>query len=123
VRQVFVNLIANAVESMPDGGVLTVKVRPATDWRTGDAGVRITIADTGHGMSLETRKQIYHAFYTTKGSAGSGLGLWVTANIVRKHQGSIHVRSRRLPHSGGTAFTLIFPLSGAEGKNTGFQAA
>jgi PAS domain S-box-containing protein len=123
VRQVFVNLIANAVESMPDGGRLTVKVRPGTDWRTGASGVRITIADTGHGMSRETRRHMYQAFFTTKGSAGSGLGLWVTANIVRKHQGSIRVRSQRLANSGGTAFTLIFPLSGAEGKNTGFHAA
>jgi PAS domain S-box-containing protein len=123
IRQIFVNLISNAVESMHQGGDLTIRVRPATDWRTGDPGVRITIADTGHGMTVETRRQIYQAFYTTKGSAGSGLGLWVTSNIVRKHRGSIHVRSKRRPDSGGTVFTLIFPLSGAAGKSTGFQAA
>jgi PAS domain S-box-containing protein len=123
VRQVFVNLISNAIESMSEGGVLWVRVRPATDWRTGQAGVRITIADTGHGMSAETRGQIYQAFYTTKGSSGSGLGLWVTANIVKKHNGSIHVRSRRVPHDGGTAFTLMFPVRGATDSNTDSQAA
>jgi PAS domain S-box-containing protein len=121
IRQVFVNLIANAVESMPDGGQLTVRARPGTDWRTGDRGVRITIADTGSGMSLETRKHIFEAFYTTKGPAGSGLGLWVTANIVRKHQGGIHVRSKRLTPSGGTVFSLIFPYAGAAGKAAGFH--
>ncbi len=121
MRQVFVNLISNAVESMQHGGQLTISVRPGTDWRTGDQGVRITIADTGYGMSLETRKRMYEAFYTTKGPAGSGLGLWVTANIVRKHQGCIHVRSKCLERSGGTVFTLIFPYAGAAGKTAGSQ--
>jgi PAS domain S-box-containing protein len=121
IRQVFVNLIGNAVESMHDGGELTIRLRPGTDWRTGDQGVRITIADTGSGMSLETRKHMFEAFYTTKGPAGSGLGLWVTANIVRKHQGRIHVRSKRLTPSGGTVFSLIFPYAGAAGKAAGFH--
>jgi PAS domain S-box-containing protein len=121
MRQVFVNLIGNAVESMHDGGQLTIRVRPGTEWRTGSTGVRITIADTGSGMSAETRKRMYEPFYTTKGSAGSGLGLWVTANIVHKHQGCIHVRSKRISGAGGTVFTLVFPYAGAEGKNAGFQ--
>lgn len=95
LRQVVVNLIGNAVESMDNGGQITIRVRPGTDWTTGNRGVRVTIADTGSGMSVETRKHIYDAFYTTKGTGGSGLGLWVTARIVRKHRGCIHVRSRR----------------------------
>jgi PAS domain S-box-containing protein len=121
LRQVFVNLIGNAVESTKDGGRITIRVRPGTDWQTGHRGVRITIADTGSGMSLETRKHMYDAFYTTKGSGGSGLGLWVTARIVRKHRGHIHVRSRRAPQLGGTAFTLVFPYAGAEGKTAGLH--
>jgi PAS domain S-box-containing protein len=122
VRQVFVNLISNAVESMPAGGLLTVRVRPGTDWRSGSMGVRVTVADSGSGISAETRQRMYEAFYTTKGSGGSGLGLWVTANIVRKHQGSMHVRSKRGDGS-GTVFTLVFPYRGAEGKTAGFQDA
>jgi signal transduction histidine kinase len=121
MRQVFVNLIGNAVDSMERGGQLTIRVRPGTDWRTGLHGVRITIADTGSGISPETQKRMYEPFYTTKGSGGSGLGLWVTARIVRKHQGCMHVRSRYLVQSGGTAFTLIFPYAGAEGKSAGFH--
>jgi len=117
--QVFVNLIANAVESMESGGQITIRVRPGTDWQTGDRGVRISIADTGSGLSLETRKHMYDAFYTTKGSGGSGLGLWVTARIVRKHRGHIHVRSRRAAQCVGTAFILVFPYAGAEGKTAG----
>lgn len=121
LRQVFVNLVGNAVESITNGGQITIRVRPGTDWRTGDRGVRITIADTGSGMSLETRQHMYDAFYTTKGSGGSGLGLWVTARIVRKHRGHIHVRSRRGAQLGGTAFTLVFPYAGAEGKTAGLH--
>jgi PAS domain S-box-containing protein len=121
MRQVFVNLIGNAVEAMQDGGQLKIRIRPGTDWRSGHQGVRITIADTGSGMNPETRRHMYDAFYTTKGSAGSGLGLWVTANIVRKHQGSMHVRSKRMARSGGTVFTLIFPYAGAAGKTAGFH--
>jgi PAS domain S-box-containing protein len=121
LRQVFVNLVGNAVESMENGGQITIRVRPGTDWPTGNRGVRITIADTGSGISVETRKHMYDAFYTTKGSGGSGLGLWVTARIVRKHRGHIHVRSRHGSQLGGTAFTLIFPYAGAEGKTAGLQ--
>jgi PAS domain S-box-containing protein len=121
LRQVFVNLVGNAVESIENGGQITIRVRPGTDWATGNRGVRITIADTGSGISVETRKHMYDAFYTTKGSGGSGLGLWVTARIVRKHRGHIHVRNRRGSQLGGTAFTLIFPYAGAEGKTAGLQ--
>ena len=122
VRQVFVNLIDNAVESMQSGGLLKIRVRPCTDWRSGEHGVRVTIADTGAGMSLETRLRMYEAFFTTKGSHGSGLGLWVTANLVRKHRGSMHVRSKSIARS-GTVFTLVFPYRGAKGKEAGFQDA
>src|SRR6202021_551492 len=112
----FVNLIGNAIEAMPGGGQLKVRVRPGTDWRTDEQGVRVTIAGTGEGMSIETRKHIYDAFFSTKGSAGSGLGLWVTANIVKKHRGCIHVRSKFEARSGGTVFLLIFPYAAAPAK-------
>jgi PAS domain S-box-containing protein len=122
IRQVFVNLISNAIDSMIAGGELKIRVRPGTDWRTGERGVRITIADTGEGMSVETQKHIYEAFFTTKGAQGSGLGLWVTSNIIKKHRGSIHVRSERASKRGGTVFGLIFPYRGAEGKVAGYRA-
>ena len=121
IRQVFVNLISNAVDSMAADGVLKLRVRPGTDWRTGERGVRVTIADTGEGMSVENRKFIYQAFFTTKGARGSGLGLWVTSNIVKKHRGCIHVRSKRASRGGGTVFSLIFPYRGAQGKVAGYR--
>ena len=115
-----VNLITNAIEAMRGGGKLMLSLRSGIDWRTNRPGVRVTIADTGSGMSPETRRKIYQAFFTTKGPEGSGVGLWVSANIVDKHQGSIHVRSRKTPGASGTVFTVIFPDGGVEGKRPGF---
>jgi PAS domain S-box-containing protein len=121
IRQVFVNLITNAIDSMAANGQLKIRVKPSTDWRTGEHGVRVTIADTGKGMSQGIRKQIYQAFFTTKGAQGSGLGLWVTSNIVKKHRGCIHVRSKCASTGGGTVFSLIFPYRGAQGKVAGYR--
>ena len=114
IRQVLANLIRNALDAMPSGGRLRVRVRPSTDWRRGESGVRITIADTGFGMSPETRRQIYDPFFTTKGTSGTGLGLWVTAGILARHRGSMHLRSKTTPGTSGTTFTLIFPMVGVE---------
>jgi len=66
IRQVFANLISNAVDATPNGGTVVVRKRQRKNWRTGQAGVRVTIADSGHGMSPETRRQIFEAFFTTK---------------------------------------------------------
>jgi PAS domain S-box-containing protein len=114
IRQVAANLIRNAIEAMPNGGDLQLRVRPATDWRSGEEGVRVTIADNGVGMSVETRRRIYEPFFTTKESLGTGLGLWVTAGILRKHRGAMRLRSSTRLNDSGTAFSLIFPFSGAE---------
>jgi PAS domain S-box-containing protein len=111
IRQVLANLIANAIDAMPKGGALRLRLRPSTDWRTGASAVRVTVADTGHGMSAETRKRIYEPFYTTKGDLGSGLGLWVTAGIVEKHHGSLKVRSAQKPVGGGSVFSLLLPYA------------
>src|SRR6266702_6061628 len=104
---------------MPNGGRLRLRVRPSMDWRSSSPGVRITIADTGSGISPEARKRIYDPFFTTKGPVGTGLGLWISAGILAKHHGSMHVRSSQRPGAGGTAFTLIFPRNAAEDKALG----
>jgi len=115
LRQVMANLVQNAIQAMPKGGRLRLRVRRSMDWRTDKPGVRVTVADTGRGMSPGTRKHIYDAFFTTKGTNGTGLGLWVSAGILAKHGGSMHLRSNDVPGRSGTAFTLIFPCNGAEG--------
>jgi PAS domain S-box-containing protein len=112
IRQLLANLVGNATDAMPNGGTLRLRVRRVTDWRRQEPGLRVTISDTGHGMSPEIRRRIYEAFFTTKGEIGTGLGLWVSAGIVEKHRGSIHVRSRTEVGKSGTTFSVILPLAG-----------
>ncbi len=87
LRQVMVNLIGNALDAMPFGGRLRLRVRRATDWITGRPGLRITVADNGRGMSPATRRRAFEPFYTTKERTGTGLGLWVCADIVSRYTG------------------------------------
>jgi PAS domain S-box-containing protein len=110
IRLVFGNLILNALEAMPSGGRIRLRVRPATDWRDGTQGVRVTIANSGNGMSMQTKKRIYEPFFTTKDSTNTGLGLWVTAGIVDRHGGRIQVWSSTSPERSGTAFSVGLPL-------------
>ncbi|MGI4756844.1 MAG: ATP-binding protein [Janthinobacterium lividum] len=113
IRQVLNNLVGNAIDAMRGAGVLRIRSRAATDMRTGVPGVRITVADNGHGMPDSVAKHIFEPFYTTKGIHGTGLGLWISHEIVEKHHGSLKVRSRIATHQGddlsGTVFVLFLP--------------
>lgn len=109
IRQVLSNLVGNAIDAMRSGGRITIRCQEVTLWRTGECGLRITIADTGHGMSQEVRARMYDAFYTTKGSNGNGLGLWISQGIVEKHRGILRVRSRETGAHSGTVFSLLLP--------------
>jgi signal transduction histidine kinase len=72
--------------------------------------VRVTVADTGHGMDRHTLQHLCEAFFTTKGTNGTGLGLWVSREILDKHQAKLKVKSRPSTPS-GTVFTIWFPVS------------
>jgi PAS domain S-box-containing protein len=111
IRQVLVNLIGNAIDALHDGGQIRIRTRPSQDWGTGRVGIRISIADNGTGMSKATLARIFEPFYSTKGITGTGLGLWVSKEIVDKHQGSLRVRSQegRDGQPGGTVFSLFIP--------------
>ncbi len=114
IRQVFSNVISNGIEALQPGGRLRIKVANARDWRApGRHGVRVTIADSGHGIAPENLARIFEPFFTTKKDAGTGLGLWVCRQIVDKHSGSIRVRSRRSPQSCGTVFSIFLPVAAA----------
>jgi PAS domain S-box-containing protein len=108
VPQVLNNLIGNAIDSMKPGGRLVIRTRDAKHWKSNTLGVRVTIADTGHGMSEGVRKRIFEPFYTTKGINGTGLGLWISSGIVAKHHGLLQVHST-LTRAGGTVFSLFLP--------------
>ena len=108
LRQLFANLIVNAVDAMPGGGRLHLRVRRGSGLCGGADGVHVTVADNGMGMSPETQGKIWEAFFTTKQATGTGLGLWVSEEIVRKHGGTVRVRSRQGERS-GTCFRIFLP--------------
>jgi PAS domain S-box-containing protein len=110
IRQVINNLIANAIDAMRSGGRLMVRAHDTTDPQTEQPGVRITIADTGHGMSPAVQARIFEAFYTTKELMGTGLGLWICSEIVQRHGGRLSLRSSVHPQHHGTVFSLFVPL-------------
>ena len=107
LRQVIANLVSNAMDATAGGGRLIVCARRSRDWVHPErTGVRFTFADTGTGMTREVRDRLFEAFFTTKGATGTGLGLWVSHEIILKHHGIVHVRSR---DGAGTVFQLFFP--------------
>jgi signal transduction histidine kinase len=112
LRQVFANLIANALDASSHGGRIVVRVADSIDWRTGEKGVRVTTADNGQGMSPETKARIFEPFFTTKDQTGTGLGLWVTAEILENHRAKTRVRSRTSGKYRGTTFSIFFPRDG-----------
>ena len=110
IRQVLNNLIGNATDAMKAGGRLIVRSREGTRWTTGEKGLVLTVADTGGGMPPEVARRVFEAFYTTKGILGSGLGLWISKEIVSRHHGSLRMRSSQ-GKSHGTVFTLFLPFA------------
>jgi PAS domain S-box-containing protein len=110
LRQVFANLIVNAVDAMGDGGRLGLHVTGSREWSYHERpGVRVTIADNGSGIHPDEFAHLFEPFYTTKHDVGTGLGLWLSHNIVQKHGGWIRVRSSTRPRRNGTAFTIFLP--------------
>jgi PAS domain S-box-containing protein len=111
IRQVLSNLIVNAIDAMhPHGGRLLMRSREGTDWKTGRKGLIFTVADTGSGMSSDTVARIFEPFFTTKEIGGTGLGLWVSHEIVQRHGGTLAVRSSQRQGCSGAVFTLFLPF-------------
>jgi PAS domain S-box-containing protein len=100
VREVFVNLIFNALDAMPAGGRIEVRETRRDAWLV------VEVRDTGEGIPVEFRERVFEPFFTTKGSQGSGLGLAVSYGIIKRHGGTIEVAPAP---GGGTLFTLKFP--------------
>ncbi|MGP8261115.1 MAG: ATP-binding protein [Acidobacteriaceae bacterium] len=112
LRQVFTNLIANAAEAAGQGGNVTIRAHAQPDGaasdRTAEAGAIVEIIDNGPGILPENRTRIFQPFFTTKGEKGTGLGLWVSQGIIRKHAGAIDLDSRTDgPNHGTTARVFL----------------
>lgn len=110
IRQVISNLVTNAIDATQAGGTLRIRVHRSKELNNSNRpGGRIVIADTGSGIRPEHRKKLFEPFYTTKQDVGTGLGLWVSQEIVQKHGGSIALRSCVLPGRSGTVFSIFLP--------------
>jgi signal transduction histidine kinase len=127
IRQVIANLVGNSLDASSQGGRLLIRARRSRDWKNpSHAGIRFAIADTGAGMGKEVRQHIFEAFFTTKEATGTGLGLWVSHEIILKHHGSVRVRSRNgvapvqsSRSTSGTVFQFFIPDEPtANGVNT-----
>jgi PAS domain S-box-containing protein len=114
LKQVFLNLIANAIQAMPKGGCLRIHIQQAYRAATQTAGVRVSIVDTGSGIRPEDAKRLFEPFFTTKSTKGTGLGLWICKGIVEKYEGSIDFRSTSLPGRNVTCFSVFIPAPAAE---------
>jgi len=113
LRQVFANLVGNAIDASTGGGRLLVRARRSHNWKEPEQplGVRFAVADTGIGMESGVRERVFEAFFTTKEVTGTGLGLWVSHGIIVKHRGQVHVRSRMAQEgrASGTVFQIFIP--------------
>lgn len=108
LRQVFMNLIGNAIQAMPHGGRLRISVREELNPKTKNKRLSIFISDTGAGVKPEHAKQLFEPFFTTKATKGTGLGLWISKGIVQKYDGSIQFRSMTSSGS-ATCFRVVIP--------------
>ncbi len=116
-QQIFANLVANAIEAMERDGQLVIRIRPSRDWRGGaTAGMRVTICDTGCGIDRASASRIFEPFFTTKPDTGTGLGLWVVAQLLERHKGNVHVWSSQRPAASGMAVSVFLPF-GEEPEN------
>jgi PAS domain S-box-containing protein len=117
LRQVFLNLVGNAVQAMPSGGRLRIHVRDAADWVGQRRGVSISIVDTGIGIRPEDSKRLFQPFFSTKSTKGTGLGLWISKGIVQKYDGTLTCRSYRRPSGCATCFRVFLPVTAVAGES------
>jgi PAS domain S-box-containing protein len=111
LRQVLLNLIGNGIQAMPEGGVLGIYVREATDWTRELHGIAISIVDTGVGIQPEDAHRLFQPFFSTKSTKGTGLGLWISKGIVQKYDGRISCRSYRNQSGWTTCFRVFLPVA------------
>ncbi len=118
LRQVFINLLANAADASGAGSLIELKTETcaerrrslrSNDFEPRPAGVAVTITDHGEGIDAQTLPKLFQPFFTTKGENGTGLGLWVSQGIVQKHNGTITIKSNTDPGQHGTTVTVFLP--------------
>ena len=106
--QVISNLIANSIYAMPAGGVLSISVEDATD--SAD-GIILTVQDDGVGIAAELLPRVFEAFFSTRSTVGTGIGLFVAKQFVEGHGGQIEIESSNEPENHGTTVRIFLPIS------------
>jgi PAS domain S-box-containing protein len=112
IRQVIANMVGNSIDASAIGGRLIVRARKSRNWKNpNQTGVRFSVADSGAGMDSEARTRAFEAFFTTKETTGTGLGLWLSLEILNKHNGTVKLRSRPATSGkpSGTVFEFFLP--------------
>jgi PAS domain S-box-containing protein len=109
LMQVFSNVVANAIDAMPKGGVLRVR----THRRLDPDGIEVEFRDNGVGIQKDDLGKVFEPFFTTKGNHGTGIGLWVVKQLIEKRGGQITLTSSREPMATGTAITIFLPIVGS----------
>ncbi len=110
LRQVFSNLVRNAIEASHPGGKIRIRSSDSRKWHHGaEPAVRVSIADRGVGIPPENIGRVFDAFFTTKYLKGSGIGLWLSSTIIQEHGGRIRVRSSTEPARSGTCLSIVLP--------------
>jgi PAS domain S-box-containing protein len=113
-QQIFANFISNSIEAMQADGRIVIRIRPSRDWKNQFMrGMRVTICDTGSGIGRASMGHIFEPFFTTKPGTGTGLGLWVVAQLVERHKGNVHVWSSQRSGDSGTTFSVFLPFGKA----------
>jgi PAS domain S-box-containing protein len=119
LRQVISNLITNAIDASSYGGKIIARVHCAHE----KAGVCVEVEDFGSGIQLRDQERIFEPFFTTKADIGTGLGLWVTRQIIEKHGGQIFFRSSTDESSSGTCFSVFLPQTVSVAVQAGAKIA
>lgn len=113
MHQILGNLLTNSIEAMPGGGRLVLRLRRGRDWCDPNReGMRLSVVDTGSGIDRATLGRVTEPFFTTKADTGTGLGMWVVAQLVDHHGGDLRLWSWQRPGASGTAVSIFLPVDG-----------
>lgn len=111
LRQVLVNLLLNAVDAVPEGGEICLRVSNETSLDGKDERVCISVSDSGSGIPEDVQANLFQPFFTTKQSGGNGLGLWISRGIVERHGGELKFRNKTQAGESGAVFMVLLPIT------------
>lgn len=109
ILQVLSNVIANSIDAMRQGGVLSISTRKILS--SSNDGIQVVIRDTGSGIAPEHLPHVFEPFFTTKGNLGTGIGLWVAKELIERRGGQVTMVSSSLPSNSGTTTTIFLPFT------------